>query len=119
MSPTQFLVLAAAATLVTIPIILLIPRTRSSAGFNRLLWAATLLVAFLTGWVAVAMAQSSNLLTDISIAATPVLPALLGGLFAALVLNLPLWLLDRLEPGGGGEPDEEEPEEREEQEERL
>ncbi len=95
----QFLVLAVVALLVTIPAVLLIPRARTSPSFDRLLWAATAIVAFLIAWVAVAMAKSAGTWEDWAIGDTPVLPALIGGLIGAFALNLPLWLLDRFESG--------------------
>jgi apolipoprotein N-acyltransferase len=97
MSLTQFLVLAVIALLVTIPTILLVPRDRTSPAFNRLLWAATALVAFLIAWIAVAMARDSGSLDSMLVADTPLLPAVLGALVGALALNLPLWVLDRFE----------------------
>lgn len=77
-----------------------IPRARASVLFDRLLWVATPIVAFLVGWVAVAFASSTNLavLGRWSIAETPLLAALLGALVGALAVNVPLWLLDRYEP---------------------
>ncbi len=107
MSLTQFLVMAVVATLVTVPVVLLIPRARTSPTFDRLLWAATGVVAFLVAWVAVAMAKNAGTWGNWAIADTPVLPTVIGGLLGALVLNLPLWLLDRFETGKGeNAPDE-------------
>lgn len=94
---TQFLIMAVAALLVTIPVVWLIPRARTSPTFDRLLWAATFVVAFLLAWVAVAMAKNAGTLGDWAVADTPVLPAAIGGLIGALGVNLPLWLLDRFE----------------------
>jgi hypothetical protein len=95
----QFLVLAVVALLVTIPAVLLIPRARTSPTFDRLLWVATVVVAFLIAWVAVAMAKNAGTWGDWAIGDTPVLPAVIGGLIGAFALNLPLWLLDRFESG--------------------
>ena len=100
MSLTQFGVMAVVAVLVTIPTILLVPRARTSPAFNRLLWGATALVAFLIAWIAVAMARDSGSLASVMVADTPVLPVVIGALVGALALNLPLWLLDRFENEG-------------------
>jgi hypothetical protein len=101
MSLTQFLVMAAAAVLVTIPVVLLIPRARASTTFDRLLWTATPLVGFLVAWVAVAMAKSAGSLDALLIGDTPILPVLIGTLAGELAVNLPLGLLDRFDPGEG------------------
>jgi hypothetical protein len=97
MSYTQFLVMAAVAVLVTLPVVLLIPRSRASTAFDRLLWAATALVGFLIAWVAVAMARDTGNLDAPVIGDTPILSALIGALAGALAVNLPLRLLDLFE----------------------
>jgi hypothetical protein len=105
MSLTQFLVMAVVATLVTIPVVLLIPRARASTSFDRLLWAATIVVGFLVAWVAVAMAKDANTMDAFAVGDTPVLPVIVGALAGALALNLPLWLADRFGGSGGEEID--------------
>jgi hypothetical protein len=104
MSLTQFLVMAVVATLVTAPIVLLIPRARTSPAFDRLLWAATIVVGFLVAWVALAMAKDANIMNAFAVGDTPVLPVIIGVLAGALALNLPLWLADRFGGSGGEEP---------------
>lgn len=99
MSLERFVILAICAGIVSIPVIRLVPRARASVLFDRLLWVATPVVAFLAGWVAVAFTSNINLamLNGLSFADTPILAAFLGALFGALALNIPLWLLDRYE----------------------
>jgi hypothetical protein len=99
MSLTQFLVMAIVAVLVTIPIVVLLPRARASTNFDRLLWAATAVVGFLIAWVAVGMAKNASSLDAFVIGETPVLAVVIGALSGALALNLPLWLADRFEAG--------------------
>lgn len=94
--------MAVVASLVTVPVVLLIPRARTSPAFDRLLWAATPVVGFLVAWVAVAMAKDANTLNAFAVGDTPVLPVIIGALGSALVLNLPLWLADLI-GGSGGE----------------
>jgi hypothetical protein len=103
MSLTQFLVLAVVAALVTVPAVLLIPRARTSTAFDRLLWAATVVVGFLVAWVAVAMAKDANNVGPFAVGDTPILPAFIGALAGALALNLPLWLADRFGGSSGEE----------------
>jgi hypothetical protein len=105
MSLTQFLVMAVVASLVTIPIVLLIPRARTSPVFDRLLWAATLVVGFLAAWVTVAMAKDAGTLNAVAVGDTAILPVIIGALGSALVLNLPLWLADLFGGSGGEETD--------------
>jgi hypothetical protein len=97
MSLTQFLVMAVAALVVTVPVVLLIPRVRTSPTFDLLLWVATLVVGFLAAWVAVVIARDSHIWDTLVIADTPALPSLAGAVGGALALNVPLWLLDRFD----------------------
>jgi hypothetical protein len=105
MSLMQFLVMAVVALLVTIPVVLLVPRARASITFDLLLWAATLVVGFLLAWVVVGNTKSAGISAIFIIADTPMLPAIVGALAGALALNLPLWLADRFGGSGGGEID--------------
>ncbi len=105
MSLTQFLIMAVTAVGVTVPVVLLIPRVRTSPVFDRLLWVATPIVGFLTAWVAVAMARDAHVWDTLLIADTPVVPTIGGALGAALAVNVPLWLLDRFEPEEENEAD--------------
>lgn len=108
MSWNQFLVMAVAALLITAPVILVIPRARTSPAFDLLLWAATFVVGFLLAWVAVGMARAAGSLLTPAVGDTPILPALIAALAGALAINVPLWLADRV----GGRPidDYDEPE---------
>lgn len=94
---TQFLVMGVIAVLVTVPVVLLIPRARASTTFDRLLWVATAFVGFLIAWVAVGMGRNSANPGGFVIGDTPILPAFIGALAGALAVNLPLSLLDRFE----------------------
>jgi hypothetical protein len=104
MSLPQFLVMAVVALLVTIPVVLLIPRAHTSPTFDRLLWAATVVVGFLVAWVAVAVGKNANVLDAFEVGDTPILPTVIGALGGALTLTLPLWLLDRFEGSTSEEP---------------
>lgn len=100
MSVTQFLFLALIALVVTVPTIKLIPRARQSRWFDRVLWGATWLLAFVGAWYAMdrvkigaPMAMSWD-----ELARTAGAPSVLGALGGALALNLVLWLMDRAIP---------------------
>ncbi len=100
--------MAVVAILITIPVVFLIPRVRTSPVFDRLLWVATMVVGFLAAWVAVAMAKDSHIWdTVFVIADTPVLPTIAGVLIGVLALNLPLWLLDRFDSSSYADEEEE------------
>lgn len=103
MSLQQFFVMAVVDLLVTVPLVLLIPRARSSPVFDRLLWGATIVVGFLVVWVAVAMAKSASILDGLVVGETAALPAVIGALGGVLALNLPLWLVDRFGGSAGEE----------------
>ncbi len=95
--------MAVVALLVAVPVVLLIPRARTSPAFDRLLWAATVVVGFLVAWIAVAMAKNASILDVFVIADTPVLPVIIGALGGAFALNLPLWFQDRFQGSASGE----------------
>jgi hypothetical protein len=82
---TQVLLLALFATVVTVPSVLLIPRARQSPLFDRVLWGATWVLAFLSAWAA-----PGYLAMDWYLAAA------IGAAIGALSLNVLLWLMDRL-----------------------
>lgn len=108
--------MAAVALLVTIPVVYLIPRGRTSTAFNRLLVAATVLVGFLLAWVAVAMSGTGGSLGSYAIGDTPILPVLIGSVIGALAVNVPLKVFDFFEPAADDllpEGDEEIPAEQE------
>ena len=101
MSEMQFLILALAALGVTVPTIKFIPRARQSPIFDRVLWSATWLLAFLCAWYAVGQLKSDSPLASLELGAfaqTAGFPIVIGALGGALSLNLVLWLIDRLIP---------------------
>ena len=113
MSEIQFLVLALVAVIVTVPTIKLIPRARQSPLFDRVLWGATWLLAFLCAWYVVGNLKSDAPLASLEwgafaqVAGSSIAIGALGG---ALSLNLALWLIDRLNPPSVEEtPDEQNP----------
>ncbi len=97
MSVELFLVLVAVSAIITPIVVLLIPRARRSTAFDALLWGATLLVAFLGGWYMFGMADPKNPLGGIAILGVPIVSVAIGALVGAMIVNLPLWLLDRFE----------------------
>ncbi len=115
--PLQYLVMLVVALLVTPPFILLIPHARQSPAFDRLLWAATLALAFLGGWIA--FDNLGPVSPAISVAGVPVLPIVIGALAAGVALNLILLLLDHFEGPEGIEPEEDEREAEELEEDRT
>jgi hypothetical protein len=80
--------------------VLLVPRARRDLWFEVMLWVGTALVAFLGSLLAIAAASSLAVvrgLTGFSLQGVPLIPAALGALGGALVLNVPLWLMNRFE----------------------
>ncbi len=100
MSINLFVITALFSIIVTPIVILLIPRERHSPGFDRLLWAATPVVAFLCGWYAFGMADPDHPLGGVLFMGIPVLMVAIGVLVGAMAVNLPLWILDRFEHPG-------------------
>jgi hypothetical protein len=101
MSETQFLILALVALGVTVPTIKFIPRARQSPVFDRVLWGATWLLAFLCAWYAVGQLKSDAPLASLELGAFAQVAGLsivIGALGGALSLNGVLWLIDRLNP---------------------
>lgn len=103
MTTTQFLVMAIEAVLVTVPTVLFIPRARQSPLFDRVLWIATWLLAFLGAWGAPSYIAADSSLNNLLIADVTLIPTLLGAAVGALSINVLLWLMDRL----GGQATEE------------
>jgi hypothetical protein len=98
MSGVQFLIMAIVAAIVTLPIVILIPRARQSVAFDRVLWGATWLLAFLGAWYAVdnyvvGARLGTLVFEEFMQAAGGALVS--GALVGALSLNVLLWLMDR------------------------
>jgi hypothetical protein len=101
MSWLQFAVMALISALFAIPAVLFIPRARTSPLFDRLLWLATWLLAFLCAWLAIGYSGNSSLgpvTNPNDIGRLPLAPIAVGAAAGALLLNALLWLLDRLAP---------------------
>ncbi len=100
MTLTHLLLMLVLSGLVTIPVVWFIPHARQSPLFDRLLWGATALLAFLGAWFALGYVETGTLtfLSGFVIGDLPILPALLGALAGALVLNLSLWVIDLFTP---------------------
>lgn len=95
LSATHLVLMVLAALVVTPPLVLLIPHARQSPTFDRMLWAGTLLTAFLGTWLGIA--NWSNTWPEPSINSVPILPIFAGALGGAFLINALLWILDRLE----------------------
>lgn len=101
MTITQWFVFLTAAVIVTVPVLMLVPRTRRSPIFDTLLWLATILVAFLVGWLTFVFAGQNgrlNFLNQFEIAELPIAIIVVGAAAGALGLNLPMWIADRKSP---------------------
>lgn len=101
MSWLQFAVMALVSALFTIPTVLLVPRARTSPVFDRFLWLATWLIAFLCAWLAIGYSGYGTLepVTDpADIGQLPLIPIAVGAVAGAVLLNAVLWLMDRLAP---------------------
>lgn len=99
MSITQGFVLAILSVLVTFAVVRLIPRARHSDAFDRVLWGATWLLSFVSGWYAIG--SNAGLPANVETVMwqdVPVLAAFIGVLAGAVVLNGLLWLMDRFAP---------------------
>jgi len=98
MSGVQFLIIAVVAAIVTVPTVKFIPRARQSPLFDRVLWGATWLLAFLGAWYAIDNYVSGAPLATLALdafARTAGSARILGALAGALSLNVLLWLMDR------------------------
>ncbi|MBM3128552.1 MAG: hypothetical protein FJ009_07990 [Chloroflexi bacterium] len=106
MSETQFLMLALVALVVTALAIKFVPRARQSPLFDRVLWGATWLLAFVCAWYAVGQVKSDAPLASLGLDAFAQVAGaalVIGALGGALSLNLVLWLIDRLNPAEADE----------------
>ena len=95
MTTTQFLVMAIETILVTVPSVLFIPRVRQSPLFDRVLWLATGVLAFLGAWNAPNYFAPDSALNNLVLGEVAIIPSLLGASVGALSINLLLWLMDR------------------------
>ncbi|MBI5032017.1 MAG: hypothetical protein HZB51_15910 [Chloroflexi bacterium] len=95
MTTTQFWVMAIEAILVTVPSVLLIPRARQSPLFDRVLWIATWLLAFLGAWGAPSYFSANPSFNTLIFADVVIIPTMIGALVGALSINVLLWLMDR------------------------
>ena len=98
MTPIQWIVLAVVALAAAVIIILLVPRQKRALPFEIVMWLATWLVAALSAWLVYGATQSLTALHFVAllpIADIPLLPLLIGAFGGALVLTVPLWLMDR------------------------
>ena len=98
MSGVQFLIVAIVAAIVTLPSVRFIPRVRQSPMFDRVLWGATWLLAFLGAWYAVDNYVGGAPLATLALdefARAAGSAIIVGALAGALSLNVLLWLMDR------------------------
>ncbi len=110
MTVTQILMLAIISVVVTIPVVMLIPRARQSRDFDRILWIASLVLAFLGAWGAPGFIPADLPLSTIVVLDVPLVQVVVGAFAGALSINLLLWILDRFErPGSAVESMEAEP----------
>ena len=97
MTITQLVIVSILATVATPLPVLLIPRTRQSPAFDRVLWIGTWLLALFGGLVAPSYLGTDGYLNSVMVADVAVVPALIGVVAGALSVNILLWLLDRYE----------------------
>ena len=97
MTIIQLGILAFVSTVVTIPCVILIPRARQSRDFDRVLWLATWVLAFLGAWGAPGFVPADLPLSNIVIENLTLIQVVVGALAGALSINLLLWVLDRFE----------------------
>ncbi len=91
----HYIVMLVVAVIITPPFVLLVPHARQSPAFDRLLWAATLALAFLGAWIA--FDSLGPLAPAIAVTNVPLLPIVLGALIGVVSLNVILGLLDHFE----------------------
>jgi hypothetical protein len=100
---TQFVIMAIVSTAVTIPAVWLIPRARQSPVFDRVLWIATWVLAFLGAYSAPSYFGAGSSLNSFVIGDLAIAPMVTGAVVGALSINGLLWLMDRF---GGTSVDE-------------
>ena len=107
----QWIGILGGAVVVTVLVIRLVPRVRHAALFDRILWLATFGVTCAGSWIALAFVSGQSheqVLNGVVFANLSFIPMLLGALAGALVINLPLWMMDRW--GGAASDKEPDPE---------
>ncbi len=92
----QFLFIAIVALILTVPVVRFIPRARQSTLFDAVLWLATWLLAFFTASSAPSYFSADSALMNFQISQVAVIPTLIGAAVGALLVNVPLWIIDRL-----------------------
>lgn len=98
MSFSQVVVLAIVALIAAAVTLLLVPRQKRALPFEIVMWLAGWVVAGLCAWVVLGAVESFAALRVLElapIAGIPILPLALGAFAGALVLTVPLWLMDR------------------------
>lgn len=98
MTTNEFLVNGIAAVLATLPAVWMIPRQRQSPAFDRVLLAATWLLAFLAGLGVANMVGEDSPLNFLAVAQVAVIPTLIGAALGAFSINGLLGLMDRFAP---------------------
>jgi hypothetical protein len=97
MSTVQWIILLIVALIAAVITILVIPRQKRAMPFELVMWAATWVVATLSAWLALGAVDSLAALNGLAlfpVAEIPLLPPVLGAFGGALVLTVPLWLMD-------------------------
>ena len=97
MTLTQILILVLVSAIVTIPIVIFVPRARQSSTFDRILWGATFLLAFIGAWGAPGFVPTNLPLSNVMISDLSIVQTIVGALAGALSINVLLWVLDRFE----------------------
>ncbi len=97
MTITQILTLAIISVVVTIPVVMFIPRARQSRDFDRILWIASLVLACLGAWGAPGFIPTDLPLSNVVVENLSVVQVVIGALAGALSINVLLWILDRFE----------------------
>ncbi len=98
MNISQALALCVSSAVSAVLAVTLTPRARHSPVFDRVLLAASFLIAFIGAWLAANYAlqfDALNSINQIAVDSLPLIPLIAGALGGALLLNLPLWLMDR------------------------
>lgn len=87
--------MAILSILATILAVLLIPRARQSPVFDRILWIATWVLAFLGAYSAPNYIGAGSALNNFVIGDLALVPIAIGAVIGAASINFLLWLMDR------------------------